>query len=127
MSTFGEETELAHRVSWFIHFGDPEAHSVLHKCDNPPCVRPDHLFLGSFSENMDDKIEKGRQQKGEGHWRHKLTDRDILKIIELRETGMIQSAIAREYGVHQSLISYIVRRKYWKHLFKPPLPSSLNP
>jgi hypothetical protein len=53
--------KLAHRVSWMIHFGPiPESMMVLHTCDNPPCVRPDHLFLGTNQTNMTDMISKGR-------------------------------------------------------------------
>lgn len=56
---------LAHRFSWTLAYGDPGELCVLHKCDHPPCVRPDHLFLGTRPENMADKVAKGRQHRGE--------------------------------------------------------------
>src|SRR4030043_361681 len=58
---FQDKSELAHRVSWIIHNGPiPNGLHVLHKCDNPPCVRPDHLFLGTDKDNANDRISKGR-------------------------------------------------------------------
>src|SRR5258708_1136501 len=53
----------AHRVSWFIHFGNiPDTLSVCHRCDNPPCIRPDHLFTGTARDNARDMIMKGRHK-----------------------------------------------------------------
>jgi len=58
----------AHRISWRLHNGDiPAGMCVLHKCDNPRCVRPEHLFLGTQADNIADKVRKGRQARGERH------------------------------------------------------------
>lgn len=59
----------AHRISWMLHYGDiPNGQWVLHKCDNPKCLRPEHLFLGTIVENNADRDAKGRAAKGDRHW-----------------------------------------------------------
>jgi len=71
-----------HRVSWELHYGPiPKGMSVLHKCDNPPCVRPDHLFLGTQQDNLQDMRNKGRHRwgLGERHAHAKLTTEIVLE------------------------------------------------
>lgn len=66
----GGRTLRVHRVSWAMHHGDPGELFVCHKCDNPPCVRPDHLFIGTHTDNMRDKISKGRG-RGTDHMKYR--------------------------------------------------------
>ena len=110
----------AHRCSWELHRGPiPEGLQVLHHCDNPPCVNPDHLFLGTPRDNSDDKISKGRQNapRGEAHHRAKLTWEDVRRIraIHTDRYGLYPTKrLMAEYHVDKSTIQGIMRRKIWK-------------
>jgi predicted XRE-type DNA-binding protein len=114
--------EYAHRFSWRIHFGKiPKGKCILHKCDNPPCVNPKHLFIGTLGDNIHDMINKGRRGytglQGEIHPDHKLTEKQILKIRNLyKKSSMTQQKIANIFGVKQGHINKIVNRKVWKHI-----------
>ena len=137
-----EGEKLAHRLVWHVTYGPiPEGQWVLHKCDNPPCCRPDHLFLGTHRDNMTDMASKGRQWtqrypervvRGDAHpmrrnpdllkWgernpRAKLTEGQVVEIHRRYAAGGIsQPALAAEYGVDQALIWRIVHRKAWRHV-----------
>ena len=109
-----EDEQLAHRVAWRLYRGSiPEGMFVLHRCDVPACVNPDHLFLGDQTENMADKVRKGRQSKGAGTGSAKIVEDKVAAIIA---DGRKQKEIASEYGVSQSTVSAIKRRKTWKYL-----------
>ncbi len=111
---------FAHRISWEIHFGAiPQGLKVLHKCDNPPCVNPDHLFLGTNKDNYDDMVSKGRDRhaKGTDHPHAKLTDDCVREIREKLESRLVtQKSLAEEYGVARGIISLIYKNKAWKHV-----------
>jgi hypothetical protein len=107
----------AHRLSFAMHFGSiPETLCVLHRCDNPPCVRPDHLFLGTRAENNEDKLQKRRHAYGSGHAHAKMTEEQILEIRAKFASGISQAELASQYGLGRPAINLIVRRKVWKHL-----------
>ncbi len=122
----GHRSVIAHRISWEIHNGQiPQNDSyfgsmcVLHKCDNRKCVNPEHLFLGTHSDNNKDRAKKGRSKPrmGESHGQAKLTD-DIVKTIR-REwaLGVVeQKSMANKYGVTPVVISRVIARKSWVHV-----------
>ena len=118
----GTKMPRAHRVSWTIHNGPiPEGICVLHTCDNPPCVRPDHLWLGSRGDNSLDMKMKGRgrtkYQRGEANDYSKLTETNVLEIRHRYAQGNVsQYQLAREIGVCVATICHIVNRITWNHI-----------
>jgi hypothetical protein len=110
----------AHRISWEIHFGAiPPGLSVLHKCDNPSCCNPAHLFIGTQADNMRDMKEKGRARWGtEGNPRpQKLTADQVREIRILYANGNITTyQLGKQFNVDQTCISQIVLRKIWRHV-----------
>lgn len=111
----------AHRLSFYIHTGiDPIGKMVCHSCDNPTCVNPKHLFLGTAKENADDMIKKGRYRIGifgENHGRSKLKEEDVIAIKYLYSTGDYRKTkIADMFNVTVSTVWSIINKKIWKHL-----------
>jgi hypothetical protein len=109
------KVQYAHRLVVGLRTGD-EGYA-LHSCDNPACVNPAHLSIGTHQDNMDQKVARERQTKGEEQGHAKLTDPEVLDIRARYATGRItQQGLAEEYAVDQALISRIVRRKIWTHI-----------
>lgn len=108
----------ASRVSYELYIGPiGDGKMVCHKCDNPTCVNPSHLFLGTRQQNIDDMVAKGRsvlgRQRGEENPKAKLTTEQVLAI---RADKRSQSLIAAEYGVQQAAVSKIKLGKVWRHV-----------
>lgn len=119
LSAWGQRYK-AHRAAWELHYGEkPDGH-VLHRCDVPSCVNPDHLFLGTQADNMRDMARKGRGGKsrpcGEIQGSSKLTERDVRRIRQMASRGVIYRVIAKQFGVHSSNVGLIVRRRGWAHV-----------
>lgn len=116
---FEGKTRRAHRYSFVQHRGEiPRGYDVLHSCDTPSCVNPDHLFLGTHQDNMIDRSAKGRQSRGERNGSSKLTADQVAKIRSryVRGRGGGSFALAREYGITRTHLGFIVNRKNWKDL-----------
>lgn len=114
----------AHRIAWELANGPiPAGKQICHACDNPPCVNPDHLWLGTNRENMEDARLKGKwvgsptKARGEANGGGgKLKESDIPEIRALRAKGWTQQAIANQFGVNQTMISFILRGVAWAHV-----------
>jgi len=105
----------AHRLSWTVNRGPiPRGKCVLHRCDSRACVNPEHLFIGTKTDNAADRHAKNRDASGETHGRSKLTAPDVVNIrATLAKGEATQRALAIRYGVAKSLIWAIHKRKIW--------------
>jgi hypothetical protein len=111
--------EGSHRVSFSIANGDiPPGAQILHKCDNPPCCNPRHLFIGTNLDNVRDKIVKGRgnQAKGEIHYRAKLTEKNVSSIRSMADRGIAPKEVSNIFGISQDHARNIIKRKIWRHI-----------
>lgn len=138
--TFKRQQQLAHRAAWRLFRGElPADLCVLHHCDNPPCVNPEHLFLGDRGDNARDMAAKGRQwlqasperraetfacpaerkARGSGHGNAVLTEAQVLAIRQRVSRGERGKHLAAEFHCSTSLISAIVRGQAWQHVGGP--------
>lgn len=121
-------TILAHRASWILHKGEiPEGMCVCHKCDVPSCVNPDHLFLGTQQDNMDDRGNKNRSNRkpnifGNKHPFAKLTEEQAR---DIKFGAEKQAFYHRKYGVPRQLVSDIRCGKTWKHINETQYPHGI--
>ena len=115
----GDTVYQAHRLAWQFAYGAiPEGLFVCHHCDNPSCVNPYHLFLGTQKDNMQDAARKGRTAhnsvKGERHGSHKLTKDEVLEIRKLLAEGeRLQRDIGDKFGVNRRTVSNIKHGNTW--------------
>jgi hypothetical protein len=106
----------AHRVSYFIEHGRIDNDRlVLHRCDVRACVNPAHLFPGTPQDNSQDAVKKGRNTKlyGEQNGKAKLTRAAVLAIRHMCKRGVYQKTVAKQFGVSEATISYVVRGGRW--------------
>jgi hypothetical protein len=117
-------SDRAHRASYRISVGPiPPGILVCHKCDNPICVRPDHLFLGTARDNNVDRANKGRSKgtftsgpdhpaklrAGEHHWCRKISDADVAEMRRLTDLGASRKALGEQFNINSATVSRIVR------------------
>lgn len=115
--TFSSMLFYTHRIMWEeIHDKIPNGMCVLHNCDNPPCINPNHLFLGTKGDNTKDMLSKDRHPKGEDCNYAKLTVNNVKDIRQLLSKGIYQKDIANLYGVSRLTISNIRTGRTWSHI-----------
>ncbi len=116
----GKVQRAAHREAFEIAFGNnvPRELMVCHRCDNPPCVNPAHLFLGTLADNNADRAAKGRNAdvRGERHPCAKLTAADVLEMRRLRSEGVAFKVLGARFGVTTQAAHLAVSGKSWRHL-----------
>lgn len=124
-ATGGGGNARAHRISYAVFIGPiPAGLEVCHKCDVRSCVNPDHLFVGSRTDNLQDASRKGRLsrthgKKGSAHPAAKLTEDQIDEILILLAEGKPKAEIGRLFGVTDRIILLIHRGELWKHVLRP--------
>lgn len=107
----------AHRLVFEECFGTiPEGLVIRHKCDNPRCINPEHLELGTNKENMRDAVERDRNAKGEKNGRSKLTEEKVREIRNMVSTGMQTKEIAKTLNISFETTKKVRERKTWKHV-----------
>lgn len=105
---------MAHRLAYSINNGPiPDGYVVRHKCDNPSCINPEHLEVGTQADNIADKVSRGRQARGSGVGRAILTEESVR---EIRSSPLKVSELSILYGVSVVSIRNILRRKTWQHV-----------
>lgn len=112
---------IASRHAYTLTYGEiPSGFDVCHRCDNPSCVNPSHLFLGTAKENMQDAARKGRMRpprlKGEEHPHAKLTTAQVVEINRRAAAGERQASLAREFGISAVTVCQIVKGNRWVHV-----------
>lgn len=113
---------LVHRYMYEQKYGKiPDGMFACHRCDNPACINPDHIFIGTNQDNIDDMCNKNRQNKtkGSNHYKSKLTDEQVREI-RFKSSGLSQNYLSRKYGVVQSVIWAIINGHIWKHIKEAP-------
>lgn len=119
VTTYKGKTTSSHRVSWEETYGPvPEGLFVLHRCDNPPCCNPAHLFLGTHLDNMRDKTLKNRNNaaRGEKSGKSILTDDNVTQMRRLRNQGYTLKMLGDRFKISMSTVSIVCRGHTWRHV-----------
>jgi hypothetical protein len=121
--TFQGKNWWAYKFSYWIYYGEiPSTNIICHHCDNPACVNPEHLYLGTYKSNMIDREQRGRvnRVKGQQHKNAKLTELEVIEILTIweqsfKKRGLVPK-LALKYNVSRATVSNIVKHKGWKHV-----------
>lgn len=112
----GRRQARAHRIAYALERAGPGDRRVLHRCDNPPCVNPAHLFLGTMADNSADMVEKGRSAKGERHSQAVLTEALVCEMRRSHALGYSMRQVAKDFGVNNGTAYYALTGRTWRHI-----------
>jgi hypothetical protein len=112
----GAPIRAVHRLAYLLAYGAPGDHHVCHRCDNPPCVNPAHLFLGTDADNLADMAAKGRSAWGEKNHHAKLTRDEVQEIRAMSRRGVLQRDIAARFNISRATVGDIIRGRSWAQL-----------
>lgn len=115
--------QATHRLAYELHHGIKlqSTDVVRHACDNPSCCNPAHLSVGTFADNSEDMVSRGRSLTGSKHPHAKLTEEKVLAIRKARREGATLTALGAAFGVNKTCIHAIVQGKAWRHVVSAPL------
>lgn len=117
MTYIGRTSTSVARVVYVLFYKEKIEHlHVLHKCDNPRCINPNHLFLGTHKDNILDMVTKKRSTKGEKNAKAKLAATDVKSIRKMYRRGFTRSQLALQYNVKWCCIDRIIKGVSWRHL-----------
>lgn len=109
--------KLAHRISYEKYIAKiPKGKQICHHCDNRKCVNPEHLFVGSIADNMQDKVNKNRQSKGSNIGSSILTEEKVLEIRKMRLSGKMYQEIADHFKIQWDLVRKVCKKDLWTHV-----------
>jgi HNH endonuclease len=113
----GEGGDEAHRLAWTLLSGEiPASQYVLHRCNVPCCVNPEHLYLGDHAQNMADMVRLGRQARGSRQGHTKLRETDVVRMRDRVDAGEPQKSVASAFGVSPATVNRIVKGQSWTHV-----------
>jgi hypothetical protein len=118
VARYGHPSIKTHRFAYELANGPiPDGLKVLHRCDNPPCCNPAHLFLGTLLDNRRDCLAKGREARGECHPHSRLRESDVRRMRQqCKDEHQTARQLAEKYGVSKSTVSKVLSRRSWKHI-----------